>query len=125
MSSISGAVLAAVSNEMVRLKAKHYGKGPLEAKTYLNDNFLFCTLKGGMTKVEETLISAGDTALVREVRLRFQEQMGADFREAVERVTGRRVATYQSQVLFDPNYVVEIFVLDPAADAPADSPDLR
>lgn len=111
-SALPGQVLAAISNEMVRLKAQHYGKGPVEAKTYLNDNFLFCVLKGGLTRVEETLIASGDATLVRQVRLRFQEQMSATFCEPVERLTGRRVLTYESQVLFDPDYVIEIFILD-------------
>ena len=29
--------LAAVANEIVRLKAQYYGKGPTEAKAYQND----------------------------------------------------------------------------------------
>jgi uncharacterized protein YbcI len=33
----------------------------------------------------------------------------------IERVTGRRVVTYQSQVLFDPNLTIEIFVFDDSA----------
>jgi hypothetical protein len=33
----------------------------------------------------------------------------------VERLSGRRVLAYESQVLFDPNYSVEIFVLDSTA----------
>lgn len=111
MLQITGEVLAAVSREMVRLKAEHYGKGAVEAKTYLNDDFLFVVLKGGMTKVEESLVGSGDEALVRQVRLRFQEQMSAAFISAVENLTGRRVVQYQSQVVFDPDYTFEIFLL--------------
>lgn len=44
---ITGQILAAVSSEIVRLKAQHYGKGAVEAKTYLNDDFLFVVTKGG------------------------------------------------------------------------------
>ena len=109
---ITGEVLAAVSNEMVRLKAQHYGKGPVEAKAYVNDNWVFAVLRGGFTRVEETLIAAGDEDLVRKVRLRFQEQTGDRFIDAVERITGRRVVNYQSAVLVDPDYVVEMFLLD-------------
>jgi len=35
-----------VSNAMVGLKKEFYGKGPTEAKTYINDNYVFCVLKG-------------------------------------------------------------------------------
>lgn len=76
---ISGETLAAISREMVRLKAEHYGKGPREAKTYLCDDWLFCVLKGGMTTVERTLLEHGDSDLVRQVRLRFQTNMTESF----------------------------------------------
>lgn len=114
---LTGEVLASVSREMVRLKAQHYGKGPTEAKTYVCDDFLFCVLKGGLTRVEETLISTGDADLVREVRLRFQAQMDNAFTGAVARLTGREVVGYQSQVVFDPDYIFEIFVLKPNEQA--------
>jgi len=108
---ISGDTLAAISREMVRLKAHHYGKGASEAKSYLCDDWLFCVLKGGMTTVEETLLEHGDSDLVRRVRLRFQENMGESFKDVVSRLTGREILTYESQVVFDPNFTVEIFLL--------------
>lgn len=115
--AISGEMLAAVSRELVRLKAQHYGKGPESAKSYLNDDFIFCAMRGGLTAVEQTLIGAGDEALVRQVRLRFQEQMTAVFRDAVERIVHRRVVNHHSQVLVNPDYTIEMFILgDPMDD---------
>ena len=113
---ITGEMLAAVSTEMVRLKAHHYGKGPVEAKSYINDDFLFCVMKGGLTRVEETLIGGGDESLVRQVRLRFQELMHTVFCDAVEKITGRVVVTYHSQLLVNPDFIVEIFVLGDESD---------
>src|SRR3712207_4320965 len=107
-----GEVLAAVSSEMVRLKAQSFGKGPVEAKTYLCDDFLFCVMKGATTKAEQALISAGDRQVVRDFRLAFQDRMRADFVGAVERITRHKVLTYESQILFDPDTIVEIFLLD-------------
>ncbi len=109
---LSGETLAAISREMVRLKAQHYGKGAVEAKSYLNDNFLFVVLKGGITKIEQTLIESGDEGLVRQVRLRFQEQMSDAFTNAVEQLTDRKVVQYQSQIVFNPDYSFEIFLLE-------------
>ncbi|MBV9193549.1 MAG: hypothetical protein JO168_05345 [Solirubrobacterales bacterium] len=42
---ISGEMLAAISREMVRLKAQDSGKGATEAKSYLCDEWLCCVLK--------------------------------------------------------------------------------
>jgi uncharacterized protein YbcI len=103
--------LAAVANEIVRLKAQYYGKGPTEAKAYQNDNVLVVALKGGLTTVEKTLLEADEGKLVRQVRLRFQEIMEQNFVDAVQRLTGRKVRTYMSQVVFDPDYCFEFFVL--------------
>jgi uncharacterized protein YbcI len=114
--TIPGEQLAAITREMVRIKSQDYGKGATEAKTYQCDNFVFCVLKNAFTTVERNLLEHGDAALVREVRLRFQHHTGNTLPAVVERITGRRVLTYESQVLFDPDYVVEIFVLDD--DAP-------
>jgi uncharacterized protein YbcI len=103
--------LAAVANEIVRLKAQYYGKGPTEAKAFMNDETLMVTLKGGLTTVERTLLEAGDQDLVRQVRLRFQQVMEQNFIDAVQRMTGQRVLTYMSQIVFDPDYCFEFFVL--------------
>jgi uncharacterized protein YbcI len=103
---------ADLSNAMVGLKKEFYGKGPTKAKTYINDNYVFCVLQGGLTRNEETLLAAGEEKLVRQFRLRFQEAMAAPTVEAVERLTGRKVIGYHSQIVFNPEYAFEIFVLD-------------
>jgi uncharacterized protein YbcI len=101
-----------ISNAMVGLKKEFYGKGPTKAKTYLNDNYVFCVMEGGLTRNEETLIDRGHEDLVRTYRLRFQEAMEAPTVEAVERITNRAVVGYHSQIVFNPERAFEIFVLD-------------
>lgn len=107
-----GSVLAAVSNAMVGLKKRHYGKGPEKARTYTGDNYLFCVLEGGLTKNEETLIAAGQDDAVRNYRLLFQEVVAEASTTAIEAITGRKVLTYHSQIVFRPARAFEIFVLD-------------
>jgi uncharacterized protein YbcI len=97
---------------MVGLKKEFYGKGPTKAKTYINDNYVLCVLQGGLTRNEATLLAAGQEDLVRQYRLRFQEAVADAVTEAVERLTGRQVIGYHSQIVFDPEYAFEIFVLD-------------
>ena len=105
-------VRAAISNAMVGLKKDFYGKGPTKAKTFLNDNYVFCVMEGGLTRNEETLIERGHEDLVRNYRLRFQEAMANPTVEAIQRITGRSVIGYHSQIVFKPERAFEIFVLD-------------
>jgi uncharacterized protein YbcI len=105
-----------ISNAMVGLKKQFYGKGPTKAKTYINDNYVFCILEGGLTRNEETLIEAGEHDLVRRYRLRFQEVMGHTTTKAVEEITGCKVIGYHSQIVFEPEYGFEMFVLDAEPD---------
>jgi uncharacterized protein YbcI len=119
-----GGALAAVSNALVSAMKRLYGKGPLKARSYLNDDYLFCVMEGGLTRSEQTLIDSGEEQLVRKVRLRYQEVVSEELTGAVERIIGRKVVSYHSQILFSPTVVVEIFVLEPrnVAQAPGEAP---
>ena len=101
-----------ISSAMVGMKKEYYGKGPDRAKTFINDEYVFVVMEGGLTRNEQTLLAAGQHDLVRSYRLRFQEAMTATTVGAVEEIVGRKVLTYHSQILFDPERAIEIFVLD-------------
>ena len=101
-----------ISNAMVGIKKNLYGKGPTKAKTYINDNIVFCVLEGGLTQNELTLLEAGEADTVRSFRLKFQEVVSEQATGAVEELTGRKVVGYHSQIVFDPDRAFEIFVLD-------------
>jgi uncharacterized protein YbcI len=108
-----GQLRAAISDAIVRLMHRHYGKGPTKAKTYVFDNYVFCVLQDMLTTSEHTLVERGRGDLVRQFRLAFEDEMSAEFKQAVEQLTGRRVLDYHSQVVFDPPMGFEIFVLEP------------
>ncbi len=105
-------ITAEVSNAMVGLKKRFYGRGPSAAKSFINDNYIFCVLEGGLTQNERTLLDAGEEDLVRSYRLRFEEVMAEQTTQAVERIAGRKVLGYHSQILFEPVVAIEMFVLD-------------
>lgn len=109
-------VTSAISTALVHAKAKYYGRGPTKAKTYLNDDYIFCVMEGGLTDSEETLLRAGEHDVVRTYRLKFQEVMSPVLMAEIGQVVGRKVLSYHSQILFDPVRLVEIFVLEPEAD---------
>lgn len=104
-------VRAEVSNAMVGLKKEFYGRGPTKAKTFINDEYVFCVMEGGLTRNEETLLKAGEEQLVRAYRLRFQEVMTGATVTAIEQIVGRKVLGYHSQIVFSPERSFEIFVL--------------
>ncbi|MDQ6915594.1 MAG: DUF2294 domain-containing protein [Actinomycetota bacterium] len=103
---------ARISNGLVQLMAEHFGRGPNKARTFIVDRYVFCVLEDLLTRSEQTMVANGRGSLVREWRLSFQTDMAADFKAVVEQAVGRRVVTYQSQVVFDPPMGFEFFVLD-------------
>ncbi len=105
-------LLARISNEMVRTHKEYFGRGPVNAKSYMMDDLLLIVMRGGMTVAEKTMLEFGEQDAVRDFRQRFQNRMTEVLIERVERLTDRKVATYQSQVLFDPDTVVEIFFFE-------------
>src|SRR3954464_13719293 len=105
---------AAPPNAMVRMKKQYYGRGPTAAKAWILDDYVFVAMEGGLTRNEETLLAAGKEDLVRNYRLAFQEAMSEVTIGAAEEITGRKVLTYHSQIMFEPTRSFEIFVLEPA-----------
>jgi uncharacterized protein YbcI len=110
----SGAIRAKLANAMVGLKKEHFGRGPTAAKAWMLDDYIFVAMEGGLTRNEETLLAAGKEDLVRNYRLAFQEAVSEVTIGAAEEITGRKVLTYHSQIMFDPTRSFEIFVLEPA-----------
>lgn len=114
-----GALLSQISNEIVKIKKRYFGKGPEATKSYMFDDMLFVVMQGGVTTAEETLLAFGEEGMVRSFRQTFEDRMAGHLIGAVEEVTRRKVVTYQSQILFRPHRIVEMFVFDgPAGDAP-------
>ena len=107
-------VTARISTEIVRTLKESFGKGPVKAKSYLLDDFLLVVMRGGVTVAEETMLERGHSDLVRQFRQTYQNEMGDVLCSKVETLTGRKVVTYQSQILFDPHIVLEVFFFDPS-----------
>jgi uncharacterized protein YbcI len=105
------AVRAAISNAVVRLINELYGKGAARTRTFIADEHVFCALEGVLTTVERTLVDAGETELVRELRMRFGEMVRPVFAAEVGRLLGRQILAVESQLVFDPDTLFLIFVL--------------
>src|SRR6478735_2224961 len=107
-----GQLAAAISNAIVGIHSKHYGKGPTKAKTYLIDDTVVCVMQDVFTTVERTLIEAGKGDLVREVRTTFQYSLRDDFIDAVHDIVGRRPRSFMSQIDCDADMAIEFFLLE-------------
>jgi uncharacterized protein YbcI len=120
--AIDGAMRSAISQAIVRIHAEHYGKGATQAKTYVWDNLVVTVLRDVLTVAERTLIEVDHADIVRDVRTTFQFSLEPTFRAAVERLTGRRVHSFMSQVDPANGLGVEVFVLEPLDGAADDKP---
>ena len=108
-----GAARTAISDGMVALLKDFYGVGPTQAKTYYHDDLVACLMRGGFTRVEQTLLEGGRTSAVIQQRMEFQEVMRDRFSAVIEEATGRRVVGFMSGNQQDPDMICEVFVLAP------------
>jgi uncharacterized protein YbcI len=108
-----GDVLTAISDGMVALLKEFYGRGPTRTKSYYEDDLVVCVLRGGFSRVEQTLLEGGRGAAVIQQRLEFQLLMRERFEVVIERATGRRVIGFMSGNQQLPDMMCEVFILAP------------
>jgi uncharacterized protein YbcI len=109
-----GDVLTAVSDGLVALLKEFYGRGPTRAKSYFQDDLVVCVLRGGFSRVEQTLLEGGRGAAVIQQRMEFQELMRDRFESVVEGATGRPVIGFMSGNQQHPDLMCEVFILGPS-----------
>ena len=105
-----GVLVSQLSREIVQLHARLYGRGPTKARSYLQGDYAVCILEEIFTTAERTLIDAGSGEHVSETRRKFQEAVKDEFIAVIERITGRTVRVFLSQVDIDANLALEFFV---------------
>ena len=108
-----GDVRTAISDGIVALLKEFYGRGPDRTRTYVHDDLVVCLLRGGFTRVEQTLLEGGHGDDVIRQRMVFQQVMRHRFEQVVEDATGRRVVGFMSGNQQDPDMICEVFVLAP------------
>ena len=122
-----GDKLTAISDGLVALLKEFYGRGPTRAKSYFEDDLVVCLLRGGFTRVEQTLLEGGRGTSVIQQRMEFQELMRERFEAVIENATGRKVIGFMSGNQQDPDLMCEVFILAPTdlvddGDAPDHGP---
>jgi uncharacterized protein YbcI len=107
-----GSLRADISTAIVGLYKKHFGKGPTKCRTYLEPNLVIVVLGEGYTASEQTLFEAGRWYEVRQTRMNWQDSMHERFVETIEGLTERKVKAFMSANRQDPDFAVELFVLE-------------
>jgi uncharacterized protein YbcI len=108
-----GDVLTAISDGLVGLLKEFYGHGPTRVKSYYEDDLVVCVLRGGFSRVEQTLLDGGRGSAVIQQRMEFQEVMRDRFTEVIEHATGRTVIGFMSGNQQHPDLMCEVFILGP------------
>jgi uncharacterized protein YbcI len=108
-----GGVLTAISDGLVALLKEFYGRGPSRAKSYYEDDLVVCLLRGGFSRVEQTLLEGGRGSTVIQQRMEFQDLMRDRFEAVIEQATGRPVIGFMSGNQQHPDMMCEVFVLAP------------
>jgi uncharacterized protein YbcI len=106
-------VLEAVNDAMVALHERYHGRKPASSRTMMMaDDMLACLLGDVYTDVEKTMIELQRQALVHETRSAFRQAIEHRFVDAVQRITGRRVARFISTHHVGPDLELELFLLE-------------
>ena len=106
-------MLTAISEGLVALLKEFYGRGPTRTKSYYEDDLVVCLLRGGFSRVEQTLLAGGRGSSVIQQRMEFQELMRERFTAVIEQATGRRVIGFMSGNQQQPDMMCEVFILAP------------
>jgi uncharacterized protein YbcI len=109
---MGGTLNAAVTSALVGIHTEYLGRGPRSASTFHYGQVLGTLMYDVLTPAEKSLTRADQTEALDHIRHLFQQAMEADFREAVERLTGRRVLAFISGNHIDPDIAAELFILD-------------
>jgi uncharacterized protein YbcI len=107
--------LVQVTRAMVTIYKNHFGRGPEHAHShYAGPDILICVLENTLTPVERSLAELGEHVRLQDLRQLFQNATEGKFRDTVEEITGRKVATFMSANDVKNDVASEIFLFERA-----------
>jgi uncharacterized protein YbcI len=109
-----GELNAAITRALVGIQNEYVGRGPRKASTFYHENVIVTIMHDVLNRAEREISKSNRTDAVNSIRHLYQETMEADFIEAIERLTGRKVIAFISGNHADPDMASELFVLDAA-----------
>ena len=108
------AQLAEISDAMMQVYAEQFGHEPDRAHShYIDSDSIAFFLRGTLTRAERRLSTLDEHQRLRDMRMLFQYSAEDEFREAIERITGRVVISFISGIDTKSDIASEIFMLEP------------
>lgn len=103
-----------LSNAMVALHRRHFGRGPGAAKGVIADGLAICVLTDIFTRAERHLIEVEREEHVQLTRMLHRVSCEEEYKEAAADALDRPVIAHTGSVHIGPDMAVEVFVLAPA-----------
>lgn len=107
-----GELNQAITSALIGIHTKYLGRGPKSASTFFQGNVIVTLMHEVLTHAENVLRATDQSEAVNQMRHLFQETMRADFVQAVEQLSGRKVVAFISGNNLDPDVAAEVFILD-------------
>ena len=104
-----------INNGAVRVVREYTGRGPTKARSVIDENSVTILLADTLTPGERRLAESGKADTVLKTRHDFQLVMRDELVKVVEDALDRKVIAFMSDNHIDPDYAVEVFVLDPVS----------
>jgi len=113
-----GQLASAITEAVVAAFHQYVGQATAKARTFLNENLVHVLLEDTMSTTERQLAATREEEFVLAIRRKFQQTMRDDLIAAVEQLGGRKVIAFMSDNHMEPDFSVEIFVLEPLPASP-------
>lgn len=102
---------ATIATAVSDIMSEGYGHGPSSARAIIHEGVVVVLLEETFSPAELKLIELGQAEDIKHIRRSWQASMEEDFRQVVERVTGREVRAFVSDTDVAAELSVELFVL--------------
>lgn len=102
-----------VSDAVSALYLEKFGRGPMQARTFIHDDVVVTLLGDVFTPAEKALVGAGKRDSVLTTRVLWQHSTDELFRTSVSDITGRVVLTAISGFDLEHDVASEVFLLAP------------
>jgi uncharacterized protein YbcI len=107
---------ATIAREIRQIHAEYYGQAPGKVNVYEAGVVVVVLIEETFTRAEQILIERGEAQEVQIIRRRFELTIAEEFKDIVQRATGRSVRAFLSDTDLHERLAVETFVLGGPAD---------